>query len=71
MQNLIAKVRKACHDERKINREATELQLYALELCAEVEKILFPWLRFKAWLKDIFTDPEPMKDESHSIARHV
>lgn len=42
MQNLIAKVRKACHDERKINREATELQLYALELCVAVEKkILF------------------------------
>lgn len=38
MQNLIAKVRQACHDERKINREATELQLLALELCSEIEK---------------------------------
>jgi hypothetical protein len=70
MTNLISKLRQACHDERKKNREATEVQLYALQLCSDVEKYLMPWLKFKAWLKDIFIDPEPMKDESHSRARY-
>jgi hypothetical protein len=38
MQNLISKLRQSCHDERSKNREATELQLLALELCSEIEK---------------------------------
>jgi hypothetical protein len=38
MTNLISKLRQACHDERRMNREVTELQLLALELCSEVEK---------------------------------
>jgi hypothetical protein len=71
MQNLIAKVRQACHDERAINREATELQLYALQLCAEVEKILLPWIHFKKFIKNIFIDPDPWKDESHSKVRYT
>lgn len=70
MTNLISKLRQACHDERAINREATELQLYALQLCADVEKYILPLIKSKVWLKDIFIDPEPMKDESHSIARY-
>jgi hypothetical protein len=70
MQNLISKLRQACHDERSKNREATEVQLYALQLCSDVEKYILPLIKFKVWLKDIFTDPEPMKDESHSIARY-
>jgi hypothetical protein len=48
MTNLISKLRQACHDERKINREATEVQLYALQLCTDVEKYILPWLKFKA-----------------------
>jgi hypothetical protein len=70
MTNLISKLRQACHDERAINREATEVQLYALQLCSDVEKYILPGLKFKAWLKDIFIDPKPMNDESHSIARY-
>jgi hypothetical protein len=70
MQNLISKLRQACHDERNKNREATEVQLYALQLCADVEKYILPWIHFKAWLKDIFIDPEPTKDESHSRVRY-
>jgi hypothetical protein len=66
MQKLIADIRAAAHKERAISREATELQLYALQLCTEVEK----QLNKKRWY-DIFIDPEPMKDESHSIARYV
>ena len=63
MQKLIADIRAAAHKERAISREATELQMLALELCREVEKKLnHHWY-------DIFIDPEPMKDESHSIAR--
>jgi len=38
MEDLIRLIRQAAHDERRINREATELQLYALELCAYLEK---------------------------------
>jgi hypothetical protein len=49
MINLISKLRQACHDERSVNREATEVQLYALQLCADVEKYLMPWLRLKAF----------------------
>jgi hypothetical protein len=70
MINLISKLRQACHDERSKNREATEVQLYALQLCAVVEKYILPLIKSKVWLKDIFIDPEPMKDESHSIARY-
>jgi hypothetical protein len=40
MTNLISKLRQACHDERSKNREATEVQLYALQLCADVEKYI-------------------------------
>jgi hypothetical protein len=71
MQKLIADIRATAHKERQINREATELQLYALQLCREVENILLPWLLFKAWVKRTFTDDEPMKDESHSKARYI
>ena len=66
MQKLIADIRAAAHKERAISREATELQMLALELCAEVEK----QLNKKHWY-DIFIVLEPMKDESHSIARYV
>lgn len=71
MQKLIAQIRSAAHKERQINREATELQLYTLQLCSEVEKILLPWIKFKLWIKYTFTDPEPWKDESHSNTRYM
>jgi hypothetical protein len=69
MTNLISKLRQACHDERSNNREATEVQLYALQLCADVEKYLMPWIRLRAFLHNIFVDPDPMKCELHSKAR--
>ena len=72
MQKLIADIRAAAHKERQINREATELQMLALEFCAEVEKRYLmsndPLIKL---LNNIFIDPEPMKDESHSIARYI
>jgi len=40
MQKLITDIRAAAHKERQVSREATELQMLALELCAEVEKQL-------------------------------
>jgi hypothetical protein len=49
MTNLISKLRQACHNERSKNCEATEVQLYALQLCADVEKYLMPWIRLKAF----------------------
>lgn len=67
IQKLIADIRAATHKERAISREATELQMLALELCAEVEKQVI----YKKHWYDVFIDPEPMKDESHSIARYV
>ena len=66
MQKLIADIRAAAHKERAISREATELQMLALELCAEVEKQVI----YKRHWYDFLFDPEPMKDESHSIARY-
>jgi hypothetical protein len=39
--------------------------MLSLELCREVEKKLS-----HHWY-DVFIDPEPMKDESHGIARYV
>jgi len=67
MQKLIADIRAAAHKERAISREATELQLYALELCREIEKQVI----YKKHWYDIFIDLEPMKDESHSIAGYL
>jgi len=67
MQKLITDIRAAAHKERQVSRKATELQMLALELCAEVERQV---LNKKHWY-DIFIDPEPMKDESHSEARYV
>ena len=67
MQKLIADIRAAAHKERAISREATPLQMLALELCAEVEKQVI----YKKHWYDIFIDPAPMKDESHSVARCV
>ena len=52
MTNLISKLRQACHDERSKNREATEVQLLALQLCADVEKYLMPGLRLKAFFTE-------------------
>jgi hypothetical protein len=52
MTDLISKLRQACHDERSKNREAAEAQLYALQLCADVEKYLMPWIRLKAFFTE-------------------
>ena len=84
MQTLISKLRQACHDERGKNREATEVQMLALELCAAVEKEYLNNRKgicksCKIWNQcfgdtkknvRIVDDPEPMKDESHSKARY-
>ncbi|MDD2496223.1 MAG: hypothetical protein PHE29_13660 [Tissierellia bacterium] len=66
--NLIEKIRNAAHKERRVNREATELQLYSLELCSYLEKNNFA-LKPKKFLDFIF-DPNPDNDETHSITRY-
>jgi hypothetical protein len=52
MTNLISKLRQACHNERSVNREAAEVQLYALQLCTDVKKYLMPWIRLKAFFTE-------------------